>query len=404
MRPIGSRALARAVTAIVCAGAVGIAAIAGDGAPEANAAPAGAGHVPPGQRGALLTNRPLTNSAALPSAASNRYVEYVSEGVHGRRITVSGTVSVPKGTPPKGGWPVLSWAHGTTGVADACAPSASTPGGPARDYLSITEKYLDRWVANGFAVVQTDYEGLGTPGDHPYMNGVSHANTVVDMVRAARNADRRIGRDWFVAGHSQGGQATLYTAAARQTPRDVRLKGAVAIAPGSFMSQTAAYVKGGHPGADVALPFLFVLLNGARAAVPSFEPEELLTEDAARILEAGRTTACLAQLKELSADLPLDRVFRPDADLAEFERYYEAQEVLGLTLKVPTLVAQGTADVEVSPAATRQVLDDLCTRYRGIAYREFEGATHRSAIDASFQASLEFTRDLRAGRTPPSAC
>ena len=55
----------RAVTAIVCAGAVGIAAVAGGGAPEANAAPAGAGHVPPGQRGALLTNRPLTNSAAV---------------------------------------------------------------------------------------------------------------------------------------------------------------------------------------------------------------------------------------------------------------------------------------------------------------------------------------------------
>jgi pimeloyl-ACP methyl ester carboxylesterase len=358
----------------------------------------------PAQRGTLLHNRPLTNLAALPSAARNRFVTYVSEGVGGKRITVSGTVAVPKGAPPRGGWPVLSWAHGTTGTADACAPSADAPGGPARDYLSLTEPYLDKWVANGFAVVQTDYEGLGTPGGHPYMNGVSEANTVTDIVRAAREVDHRIGRDWFVAGHSQGGQATLYTAASRQKPRDIRLKGAVAIAPGSNMSQTAQFVKGGYPGAETALPFLFVLLNGAYAADPSMPPEDLLTPEAAALAKAGRTNACLAQLKQLGPTLPLDKVFRPDADLTRFEAYYDSQEALGLTLKVPTLVAQGTADREVSPAATQNVVGDLCKRYGNIAYRPFEGADHRGAISASFETSLKFAQAVRRGETPPMTC
>ncbi|MEU4820803.1 alpha/beta hydrolase [Actinomadura citrea] len=379
-----------AVAAAACAAMAGVAAV------PAQAAPA--------QRGTLLHNRPLTNLAALPSAARNRFVTYVSEGVGGKRITVSGTVAVPKGAPPRGGWPVLSWAHGTTGTADACAPSADAPGGPVRDYLSLTEPYLDKWVANGFAVVQTDYEGLGTPGGHPYMNGVSEANTVTDIVRAAREVDHRIGRDWFVAGHSQGGQATLYTAASRQKPRDIRLKGAVAIAPGSNMSQTAQYVRAQYPGAEVALPFLFVLLNGAHAADPAFVPEDLLTDDAAAVARAGRTNACLLQLKQLSRDLPLDDVFRPDADLTRFEAYYDSQEALGLTLKVPTLVAQGTGDREVSPAATQNIVNDLCRRYGTVAYRTFEGADHRGSINASFETSLKFAQAVRSGETPPTTC
>ncbi|MGI5420164.1 alpha/beta hydrolase family protein [Actinomadura luteofluorescens] len=378
-----------AVAAAACAAAAALAA-------PAQAAPA--------QRGTLLESRPLTNLAALPSAARNRFVTYASEGVGGKRITVTGTVAVPKGTPPPGGWPVLSWAHGTTGTADACAPSADAPGGPVRDYLALTEAYLDKWVANGFAVVQTDYEGLGTPGGHPYMNGASEANTVTDIVRAARKADRRIGRDWFVAGHSQGGQATLYTAAAKQKPRDIRLRGAVAIAPGSNMSQTAQYVKAQYPGAEVALPFLFVLLNGAHAADPAFVPEDLLTDDAAAVARAGRTDACLLQLKQFSKDLPLDKVFRPDADLTRFEAYYDSQEALGLTLKVPTLVAQGTTDREVSPAATQNIVNDLCKRYGTVSYRTFEGADHRGSIDASFATALKFAQAVRGGETPSTNC
>ncbi|TYB45306.1 alpha/beta hydrolase family protein [Actinomadura chibensis] len=377
-----------AAAAAVCAGTAGLA------VPTAQAVP--------GKRGNLISVRPLATAAALPSASVNRAIRYTSEGVGGRKIVVTGTVAVPRGRPPRGGWPVLSWAHGTTGTADACAPSADTATGPAHDYLSITEAYLDRWVSRGYAVVQTDYEGLGTPGGHPYMNGVSEANTVVDIVRAARRVDRRIGRDWFVAGHSQGGQAALYTAAT--SAKDVRLRGAVAIAPGSNMSRTAVYVKSQQPGAEAALPFLFVLLNGAHAADPAFTPEALLTPDAAPLAAAGRTNACLAQLRQMSASLPLDKVFRPDADLTRFETYYNAQEALGLTLNVPTLVAQGTADREVSPAATRNIVDDLCERYARIAYRTFDGADHRGGIDASFETSLQFTESLRRGAPTPTTC
>jgi hypothetical protein len=61
--------------------------------------------------------------------ATNTLVLYTQVGVRGRLVAVSGIVSVPKGRAPKRGWPVLTYAHGTTGIADACAPSRDT--GPA---------------------------------------------------------------------------------------------------------------------------------------------------------------------------------------------------------------------------------------------------------------------------------
>ncbi|MFX9169475.1 lipase family protein, partial [Acinetobacter baumannii] len=80
--------------------------------------------------------------------------------------------------------PILAWAHGTTGVADTCAPSGDYVGGPVHSYQEVASNALDSWLARGYAVVAPDYQGLGTLGAHPYMNAKSQLHTVVDAVRA----------------------------------------------------------------------------------------------------------------------------------------------------------------------------------------------------------------------------
>lgn len=91
--------------------------------------PAGlAFYVPPsplaaGPVGEVIWSRPVTGAAALPGAAANLLVLYHSSTLAGRDTAVSGTIAIPPGQPPAEGWPVLSWTHGTTGVADICAPS-----------------------------------------------------------------------------------------------------------------------------------------------------------------------------------------------------------------------------------------------------------------------------------------
>ncbi len=64
---------------------------------------------------------------ALPSAAKNLLVLYQSEDPKGAPVAVSGTISIPKGKPPAGGWPVITWTHGTVGLAAVCGPSRDTP-------------------------------------------------------------------------------------------------------------------------------------------------------------------------------------------------------------------------------------------------------------------------------------
>ena len=57
--------------------------------------------------------------------AKSTTVLYTSKSPQRDQVAVSGSVAVPKGKAPKGGWPVITWAHGTTGLADSCAPSRS---------------------------------------------------------------------------------------------------------------------------------------------------------------------------------------------------------------------------------------------------------------------------------------
>lgn len=90
-------------------------------------------------------------------------VLYVSRDGVGQPIAVSGTVSVPEGPAPEAGWPVLSYGHGTTGVADRCAPSRATLGQEPMGSTALGSRVPREFVTDGFVVAQSDYEGLGTP-------------------------------------------------------------------------------------------------------------------------------------------------------------------------------------------------------------------------------------------------
>ena len=86
--------------------------------------------------------------------------------------------------------------------------------------------------------MRTDYEGLGTPGAHPYLIGRSEGHSVLDAVRAARKLDKRLGKRVVLAGHSQGGQSVLWAAslAPNYTP-DLKVRGTVALAPVSHLAE-----------------------------------------------------------------------------------------------------------------------------------------------------------------------
>jgi alpha-beta hydrolase superfamily lysophospholipase len=81
---------------------------------------------------------------------------------------------------------------------------------------------LAEMMARGYVVVATDHPGLGTPGMHPYLIGVSEGRAVLDSVRAARDLpDAGASNRFVVWGHSQGGHASLYACCQLRAGREV---------------------------------------------------------------------------------------------------------------------------------------------------------------------------------------
>ncbi|WP_433605466.1 alpha/beta hydrolase family protein [Prescottella agglutinans] len=354
--------------------------------------------------GRLLSSQELRGAPVLPSAGRSELVTYVSQNAQGDPVVVSGTVSIPRTPAPEGGWPVISWAHGTTGVSDICAPSNDTADGPAHDYLGGVDLTLDRYVAAGYVVVQTDYVGLGTPGGHPYMDGGTEANAVVDIVRASRALDDSIGDQWYAMGHSQGGHAALFTAAqgAERAP-ELDLRGAVAIAPGNDTSATPQYLASGNPAVAPALAFLPLILLGAEAADPSIDADAYVTAESSTLLTAARN-GCVAQVRDVVPSVPVDKAFAPGADIDKLVTYLKEQAPGQLTLTVPTLVLQGTADTLIAESGSKALVQSLCSNGSEVAYKTYEGADHRSAVPQAYDDAEQFFRSLQSGEKPAGTC
>src|SRR3954454_7475389 len=136
--------------------------------------------IPGKGHGGLIWARRLTGAAGLRGGAGNRLLLYRSTWVRGKGRAGAGTLPIPKGRAPKGGWPVVACAHGTTGIADSCAPTRDSPANPVHGLNAYAYPLLQRWLKSGYAVVRTDYEGLGTPGAHPYLIGRSEGRSVLD--------------------------------------------------------------------------------------------------------------------------------------------------------------------------------------------------------------------------------
>lgn len=357
--------------------------------------------------GTLLTHNTLSEKASLPSARKNWQITYMSENGQGKPIVVSGSVAVPSGKAPKGGWPVLSWGHGTTGYADVCAPSAQGTEGLAPDaYLDVMSHFVDHWVAKGYAVARTDYEGLGTPGGHTYMNAVSASNTLTDIVRAARQLDKSVGKTWVTAGHSQGGQAVV--AAAQLAPKrapELNLVGAVSIAPGGVgLAQTPAWARNAPPGSEALQPYIPLIVLGAAAADPSIDPSAILSKDASALVDFTRS-GCPGQVPA-PTPIPMEKLFVADADLTGLEAYLGAQDPLTLKPRVPVFLQAGEADTQVALAGVRGMQQAYCARGTSVTFRQYPGLNHRPMLvdPAPLKDASAWIDTIVKGKKPQNNC
>ncbi|MGS2809544.1 lipase family protein [Nocardia sp. MW-W600-9] len=351
----------------------------------------------PGPHGSVIRTQPVTGSQAVPGAR-NFLVLYRSVDAQGKPVAVSGTLAVPAGTPPAGGWPLLSWAPGTNGVADVCAPSRTEGSSPGKDEQA-------RWVAKGYAVARTDYQGLGTPGDHGYLIGETEQRAMGDFATAAREVDKSVGARWVAMGHSQGGHAALFAAgAAGAWATGAELLGAVALAPASHLGEQVRMAKwavsnplGKLGTGDVSL-YVPLLVRGAQT-VTDVDPGRFLTGRAVSMLPLA-DSECTAGLRDRSkwGGLAAKDVFTEDGDLSGLLRVLDDNDPSGLRFAAPVLVLQGRADMTVPLKSTDAMVAEQQLNGQSVDYRKYDDVDHSGIVAASFADALGWV-DTRFGVT-----
>ena len=351
--------------------------------------------------GAPLRSEPLPPTLALENASKSERILYSStDGVDGKtRIAVSGAMFWPKGEPPAGGWPLVAWAHGTVGAAARCAPSFA--GRSQRDV-----KYLNSWLAAGFAVVAADYQGLGTAGGHPYLATRPEAYGVLDAARAA-HAQPQIGAATVVVGQSQGAGAAFATAAFQPAyAPDVKLVGTVATGVPYFSAQTLAAIAKAPPSDKVTntLVYSFLLLQLAELTTPGFDADSFLSDAGRAVYELGAKD-CYAEMDgaivkgqvspKAAFVKPLVPVIQAIFPLIAYPTERLAQ---------PLFVGTGEADHDVPPTMQGALVRDACAAGSSVTWRRYPGLDHSDTVNASLADSLPFVRDLLSGHTPASNC
>jgi acetyl esterase/lipase len=296
--------------------------------------------LPPGEPGDLIRRMPIES----PSGQAGWRIMYHSTDAQGEDRAVTGVVFHPTSAPPGGGWPIVAWAHGTSGLASACAPSRRATPPPEFGVPGVH--------------VATDYIGLGPVGElHPYLSAAAEGHAVIDGVIAARSMPEvDAGNRWAVAGVSQGGHAALVTGemAADRLP-DAELLGTVAIAPGSQLAKSF--------GDDLqARAITAMVLFGAATEDPAIDPRNFLNpevyEPAAEAIEQG----CISEIT--TAMVPL--AARPDFYVTDprsdpVGAAWLAENDPGkVATSSPLLLVQGGQDPLVVPARTDALFAQLC--------------------------------------------
>ncbi|RVW00524.1 lipase family protein [Rhodococcus spongiicola] len=329
----------------------------------------------------------LDSAMWIPGTARATKVTYWTTGPLDQPALSSGAVFMPSGTPPPDGWPVISWAHGTVGIADRCAPSIAGTYG---------RSYLAHWLSEGYAIVATDYLGLGTPGVHPYLDGKSAAHSVTDMVRAGRAVEPSLSPRWVALGQSQGGHAAMVTAARATTyAPELDFLGAVATGTPANLETLAPLVGPDFPQLPFTGTTVFVsfILAGLRAARPDLDVNGYLSDVGRAAVDAAESE-CYADMAPVLEDVSIgDLVVRDVDDPAMLAALDDMLAVPVSGYDRPVFLGHGMTDLMVPAPLALKLAADLAINRQPVTFRRYPGGHLETQLDALPDATA-FVGDL----------
>lgn len=338
-----------------------------------------------------------TQSSMDQVAGESVVMTYKMLGISGQEVLATSLVFTPKGTPPSAGWPIVAWAHGTTGVADICAPS--------RNVMDENVKtMITQLLAQGYVVVAPDYEGLGEPNGkeiHPFLNVKSEAYSITDAVVAAKSyLGAKAATRWVAVGHSQGGQAAL-GAAQYASRAKLTYKGTIAVAPASNLDLilNAGELSAANQPVTVQIPtytnldtYTALITAGLRNPNPSLQYSQIFKTPSDKIAAQAESVCAPALAQSFAVGLTkysnennntLVGYGRTQDGFLNLPvvKNFTSTDGQPLTVKVstPIKIYQGQADTTVPLIATNKLVTEAKLAGTNINFVTNPNWTHGSA-------------------------
>lgn len=275
-----------------------------------------------------------------PTTSLSRFV-YQSETLKGSKVPVSAYVLwpySPRSQPD--GYPIVAWAHGTSGFDANAAPS---------HHKNLWQHFLCPYqiALQGYVVVATDYAGFGIhkyvsgqPIIHEYLAPPSQANDVIHSITAAQTAFPELSKKFVVIGHSQGGGAAWAVAQKAALISIPGYLGAIAVSPyTNFLHEENDFSK-------ILVPFM---VPGLASVFSEFSPGDLLTAEGEKRLDmVHQTSAAMSSAVAIFSGVD---ALKPNwKENTHFRQYQDLTSNGGKEIKGPLLITHGKLDPILSVA------------------------------------------------------
>jgi hypothetical protein len=340
--------------------------------------------LPPGKPGDLIRSQEFEDYV-LPQEVLAVRILYHSRSANADDVAVSGVVLYPDKKAPRGGWPLIAWAHPVNGVARDCAPSLTRnlQHGP----------YLSMYVNLGYAVVATDYAGLGTAFRNAFSDMQSNAKDVIYSIPAARAAVPQLDSRWIAVGMGDGGPAVAGVAELESDMHDSGYLGSIVIS--GLDDPQQRYQPSGSGKFETPL----FLAYGIQTVYPRFNPKDILT-DKGLSLYPQVEKSCTDPGQQFPSE-----VLNPDWANNSFVRQYFARNVPGQRhLQRPLLIISSALDLSIPISRTVQAVSRMCKRGEEIQFERYAESELGSLFGDSVGDQISWIQTRFADRPAANNC
>ncbi len=341
--------------------------------------------LPAGTPGELIRSMEF-NLYDLPVDVLAVRILYHSRSASGEDVASSGVVLYPEKKAPSAGWPVIAWAHDLNGVARSCAPSV------ARNLRNGS--FLAMYVRLGYAVVATDYVGLGTKYRNAFADMSSNASDVIYSVRAARAAVPQLSSRWVAMGTEEGGTAVLRVAELEHDTKDPNYLGSVTISRVADLQD----VYGSLGNLSYRSPLL--LAYGVQTLFPLFRAADVLT---AKALPFYKQIGESCEERRAQAEPSAADMLNPDwRKSAPIQQYFDRNRAGLKASAVPLLVVETQVDAASPPE--KKVTGRLCSQGDRLQLETYPETDPGSLIGDSVRDQIRWIDGVFSGRAVRNDC